>query len=120
MKRIIFSLLLASVICLAASAQQTDKTAVNEALKKELIAKLSMTEDAAGKAVVIEAEFYTALATASAMPVATTTEQNAQHKKIHEAHVSRREKLLALPLTGRQMEEVVMISDRLHSIGKKA
>lgn len=119
MKRIILSVLFATIVCIGASAQQSDKKAIAEALKKELVAKLAFTEEKASKAAAIEEAFYKALTASAAMPSATTSERTAKDKKEHEAHVTRRENLMALPLSGRDMEDVVIISDRLHRADKK-
>ena len=116
MRKLFFLLFIASLFCVESSAQQTqaDKlAAANQETKTTLVAKLNVAGDKADKIITIENEFYTSMAAIYKLPDATTAEKNERKRKEHDAHVIRRQKLMELPLTGREMEEAMETSQAI-------
>ena len=81
---------------------------VGEDLKTALMSKLSLSNEVAGRIIVIEKEFHTQLAAIAALGEIPIKEKEI---KLNAAHVARRKSLIAIPLSSRQMEDVVMVSD---------
>lgn len=113
MKKLIISLFVIAAFQFSAVAQsETDKLAAsNQELKTSLAAKLKIVDDKADKIIAIEDEFHNSIAAAGKLPENTTAEKKEKQKNIHSAHVLRRQKLMELPLTGREMEDVIEISE---------
>ena len=118
MKKIIAVLLLLISFGMSSYAQQTrtkeEKLMVfKQEGKNSLIQKLGLKSEVADKIVDIETEFYNAL-------VAIDAQKNPDLKqreiKLNAAHITRREKLMAAPLTPREMEDVI---DLMESIKTK-
>ena len=91
-------------------AQSTPPVEKDEALRAEtkavLISKLGLSDEASVKVLDIEEGFHAKLASiegTSGIPV------KEKEVKLNEAHSTRRASLLAIPLTGRQMEDAVEI-----------
>lgn len=100
-----------SVLNVSGFSQQTSVTEkqalVNKETKSELITKLSFSDEIAEKIIGIENEFHSSIAATNGMPETTEPEKKAKRAKVHDAHVIRREKLMSIPMTGRQMEDVI-------------
>lgn len=98
----------------AAFAQKTEngnkKSLVNDEVKSALVAKLNLSAQAADQILVSENEFFEKLAAIRALGEIATKEKE---KKLHEAHTTRRSKLMSIPLTGRQMEDVVELVESI-------
>ena len=116
MRKILFLLFTAASFCVEGAAQQTqaDKlAAANQETKTALLAKLNVAEDKADKIITIENEFHASMAVINKLHSATTAETNEKRRKEHDAHVIRRQKLMELPLTGREMEDAIETSEAI-------
>lgn len=116
MRKLFFLLFIAASFCVESYAQQTqtDKlAAANQETKTALVAKLNVAGDKADKIITIENEFHTSMAVINKLPSATTAETKEKHKREHEAHVIRRQKLMELPLTGLEMEHAIETSEAI-------
>jgi hypothetical protein len=111
-KGLFFGILLLSVQ--AVFAQKTENSnkqiQLNEEIKTALVAKLQLSTEAADQVIVFETEFFGKLAAITALGEIPTKEKE---KKLHEAHTVRRSKLMSIPLTGRQMEDVVAVVESI-------
>jgi|GEM_PF-3954146 len=98
----------------AVFAQKTEngnkQSKVNDEIKSALVSKLKLSTQAAEQAIVSENEFFEKLAAIRALGENSTKEKE---KKLHEAHTTRRSKLMSIPLTGRQMEDVVELVESI-------
>ena len=116
MRKLFFLLFIAASFCVESSAQQTqtDKlAAANQETKTALIAKLKIAGDKADKIITIENEFHASMAVVNKLPSVTTAETKEKSRKEHDAHVIRRQKLMELPLTGREMEDAIETSEAI-------
>jgi len=115
MRKLFFTLFIIASVQSAVMAQATtDKKALAKAeTRTELISKLSFSEANADRIIEIENEFFASLAAANLLSETTTAEKKEKHGKIHAAHVLRRSKLMELPLNGRQMEDVIELSESI-------
>lgn len=95
-------------------AQKTENTnkqsQVNEEIRSALIAKLNLSTQAAEQIIVSENEFFDKIAALGPVGEIPTKDQE---RKLHEAHTVRRSKLMSIPLTGRQMEDVVFLVESI-------
>lgn len=119
MKKIFFSLFFVS-FSLAAFCQETLSAEAKEAqaaseIKTELVSKLGLTATATDKIILIENEFHKKLAALDQQKEMKTKEREI---KLNEAHVTRRSKLMEIPMTGRQMEEVISIVETIRRKNK--
>ncbi len=89
----------------------TVQVSVDEELKAVLTSKLSLSDEVAGKVTIIEKEFHTQLAAIAALGEIPLKDKEI---KLNAAHVARRKNLIAIPLSPRQMEDVVTVSDRVY------
>jgi formiminotetrahydrofolate cyclodeaminase len=117
MKRIIAVVCVLFAFHFTGLTQQTSvsekQVLVNNETKAALVSKLSFSTETAEKIISIENEFFTSLSQTIGMPEISEIEKKAREKKVHEAHVTRRSKLMELPLTGRQMEDVIELSEAI-------
>lgn len=113
MKKLIVALFLVGAFQFSVTAQTADDklAAVNQEIKTGLVSKLKIDDDKAEKIIVIENEFHASMAAAKNLPVATKTQRKEKETMVHSAHVLRRQKLMELLLVGRQMEDVIEISE---------
>jgi len=121
MRKLVFTALIIALVHFTGTAQGsvTDKQATaNEEMKKELVSKLKVSEDKTEKILAIENQFYTSIAATKTMAVNSEAEKKLRRAKEHEAHVIRRAKLMELPLTGREMEDVIELSESIHRKNK--
>jgi hypothetical protein len=113
MKKIICSFVFVFAFSLFGLSQITLRTEAklakaNEELKTGLTTTASISGESADKIIAIEAEFFKNIAEIDAQKNLVTKDRE---KKLHVAHVTRRAKLMEIPLTGRQMEDVVFLSE---------
>ena len=121
MRKLVFTALITMLVHFIGIAQGSvaDKqAAANEEMKKELVAKLKVAEDKAEKILAIENHFHTSIAATKTMAENSEAEKKLRRAKEHEAHVTRRAKLMELPLTGREMEDVIELSESIHRKNK--
>ena len=116
MRKLVFTILIVALTYIAGSAQNSSaekQAATNEEMKKEFVSKLSFSEDKAEKILAIENEFYTSLASVKKLAENSEAEKKEKNKQLSAAHVLRRSKLMELPLTGRQMEDTIELSESI-------
>jgi hypothetical protein len=89
------------------SAKETKAT---EEIRSVLASKLNLSADVVEKVIPIEKEFHASLASIQTM---NGLNLKAREKKISAAHVTRRAKLMEIPLTGRQMEDVTELVESI-------
>jgi hypothetical protein len=92
----------------AASSAQ-DKPGLADEIKATLLVELKVSEDKAGKIVVIEEEFYNKEASLNKMYFSAIKKK----EKLREAHLERRQKLVAVPLAPRQVEDAMQIVEKI-------
>jgi hypothetical protein len=114
MKKLIFFLLFGA-LSFSAFSQVTltaeEKNAkAEEEMKTALTAHMAIPADAAEKILAIEDEFRRKLAGIEAQ---TNFKVKEREIKLNEAHVTRRTKLMEIPLTGRQMEDVISLVETI-------
>lgn len=113
MKKIICSLIFIGALSLPVFSQATlnieARTAKAAEEIKTALAKMELPAEAAGKIIAIETEFHKSIAAIDAQKNLLLKDREIQ---LNKAHVARREKLIAAPLSGRQMEDVIMITDK--------
>lgn len=113
MRKLILSTLLLLFVQVAFSqkANNGDKRSLAmEESKLALVSKLNLTSQAADMVIVTETEFFDRLAAIKALGDIPVTEKE---KKLHAAHTTRRSNLMSIPLTGRQMEDVVEVVESI-------
>ena len=116
MRRLFFTMLVVASTYVGGNAQNstTEKQVIaNEEIKRELISKLSFSEDKAEKILAIENEFHGSLSSVRKLAENTEAEKKEKGKQLNSAHVLRRSKLMELPLTGRQMEDTIELSESI-------
>jgi hypothetical protein len=92
----------------AASSAQ-NKPELADEIKATLIAELKVSEDKAGKIVMIEEDFYNKEASVNTLNLSAIKKK----EKLREAHMERRVKLVAVPLAARQIEDAMQIVEKI-------
>ena len=109
------SLLFLLFACLASAvfAQKTSldnkPSVVNDQIKAALVSELSLASDVADRVVLIEDDFFNQVTAIKALKETAIKEK----AKIRDAIIIRRNKLSAVPLAPRQMEDVMMIVENI-------
>lgn len=111
MRKSLYFFVLLITFCTTGFAQKTSKAdAANEEIKTALATELNLPGAVADKVLVIENEFYAKLAAINALVDIPVKEKE---KKLHEAHVTRCTKLMETPFTPRQMEDVIILVEKI-------
>lgn len=114
MRKFICLLVLSFAIHSAAVAQNSamsvKETKATEEIRSVLASKLNLSADVVEKVIPIENEFHASMASIQTM---SNLSQKEKEKKMGAAHVARRAKLMEIPLTGRQMEDVVELVESI-------
>jgi len=113
MRKILCLLATTLVLHTAGLAQdvETKERAVNDEIKTSLVSKFQFSTDQADKIVSIENEFHVSLnaikEAGEKMPL------KEREKRKHDAHITRRANLAAIPMKGRQMEDVMELVESI-------
>jgi hypothetical protein len=114
MKKTFFLFLIAIGFYFSGFAQKAgssaqDKPGLADEIKTTLIVELKVSEDKAGRIMVIEDEFYNKQASFNTLNLSAIRKK----EKLREAHLERRAKLVAVPLAPRQIEDAMQIVEKI-------
>ena len=116
MRKLVFTILTVASTYFGGNAQESaseKQASANEEIKKELVSKLSFSEAKAEKILIIENDFYASFISAKKLAENSEAERKEKNKQLNTAHVIRRNKLMELSITGRQMEDTIELSESI-------
>jgi hypothetical protein len=106
----LFTLVIGSTAMAQAGTATTKEAKAMDETRLVLADKLQLTAAVIEKVIPIENEFHAAVASVGANANLSSKEKQ---MKVSAAHVLRREKLMAVPLTGREMEDVIEVVETI-------